>query len=76
VVLLLRSTKGDTMICRLLHALFGAFLGALIAIGALWYFVDQINWGFVCLSAGACAILAFAWGEPFLDWLKEVWWWT
>jgi len=56
--------------------LLGAFLGALIAIGALWYFADQINWIFVSLSAGTCAILAFAGGEPFLDWLKEIWWWT
>ncbi len=61
---------------RFLHALLGAFLGALVAASALWWFADEMNWAFVSASSGVCAILAFAWGEPFLEWLREVWWWT
>ncbi len=64
------------MINRVLHALLGAFLGALIALGVLWWWVDAINWIFVGASAGVCAILSFAWGEPFLEWLKDIWWWS
>lgn len=64
------------MINRLFHAILGAILGVLVAASALWYFTDQPNWIFVSGSSGVCAILAFAWGEPFLEWLKEVWWWT
>ena len=63
------------MITKFLHALFGAFLGALTALSALFWF-HKLNWIFVCLCAGVCAVLAFAWGEPFLDWLKENWWKT
>ena len=60
---------------RFLHALLGAFLGALAALSALWSF-DELNWIFVSLCAGICAVLSFAWGEPFLEWLKDVWWKT
>ena len=65
----------DAMIERLLHALLGAFMGAIIAIGALWFF-DDINWIFVSISAAVCGVLAFVGGESVLDWLKELWWWT
>lgn len=60
---------------RLLHALLGAFLGGLIAIGTLCFFYD-INWVFVSISAAVCGVLAFVGGESVLDWLKELWWWT
>ena len=63
------------MITRFLHALLGAFLGALLAIGAL-YWVDEINWIFVGASAAVCAVLSFAWGESFLEWLRDIWWRT
>lgn len=58
------------------HALLGAFLGSLISIGVQWYGTDPINWLFVALGAGVCAVLAFLWDESFLEWLKELWWWT
>lgn len=61
---------------RFLDALLGAFLGTLVALGALWWWMDEINWIFVGLSAVVCAILSFAWGESFLEWLKDLWWWT
>ena len=32
------------MIDRFLHSLLGAFLGSLIALGALWWCTDAINW--------------------------------
>ena len=63
------------MISRFLHALLGGFLGALIAVSALWW-LDEINWIFIGATAGVCAILAFAFGESFLEWLKELWWWV
>lgn len=66
----------DKTIDRILHVLFGAFLGALVALSALWWWLDEINWIFVGASAVVCAILAFAWGKPFLEWLKEAWWHT
>ena len=62
------------MIEKLLYALLGAFMGAIIAIGALFWFVDGINWIFVSISAAVCGVLAFAGGESVLDWLKELWW--
>ena len=65
----------DNMQKKLLHGLLGAFLGALISISALFWF-STLNWTFVALGAGACAILSFAWGEPFLEWLQEVFWWS
>lgn len=61
---------------RFLDALLGAFLGAFVALSALWWWMDEINWIFVVVSAAVCAILAFAWGKPFIEWLKDVWWWT
>ena len=69
-----RESRDPATINRLLHALLGALLGALVAISTLWLWADTVNWIFVALSAGVCAVLAFAWGEPFLDWLKELWW--
>ena len=67
---------GDFIGPAVLHALLGAFLGAFVAVSALWWLADEVNWIFVSASSGVCAILAFAWGEPFLEFLKEVWWWT
>lgn len=64
------------MIERILYALFGAFLGTLMAVSVQWGIADQINWLFVGLGGVLCAVLAFAWGEPFTAWLKKVWWWT
>ena len=64
------------MIDRSLYALFGAFLGAVVAAVALWFSADTINWLIVAAAAGVCAVLAFVWGEPVIEWIKEIWWWT
>ena len=64
------------MIDRFLYGLLGAFLGAIVAVSALWFAADTINWIVVAVPFGACAVLAFVWGEPFTEWLKEIWWWT
>jgi hypothetical protein len=56
------------MLLRLIHALFGAFLGAAIA---FWGF-DGFNWSLISICAGISGVLAFIWGEPFLEHLK--WW--
>lgn len=68
--------RHDRMIEKLLHALLGGFLGALIAVSTVWFWADDINWIFVGVCAGCCAVLSFAWGKPFLEWLSEIWWWT
>tara|TARA_B100000745_G_C19946655_1_gene319480 strand:+ start:68 stop:250 length:183 start_codon:yes stop_codon:yes gene_type:complete len=59
------------MLLRLIHALFGAVLGAAIA---FWFNIefDGFNWNLISICAGICGVLAFVWGEPFLEWLK--WW--
>lgn len=64
------------MATRLLHAFAGAFLGSLLAISVLWYFADAINWLFVGASAAVCALLAGIWGEGFIEFLRDLWWWT
>ena len=56
---------------RFLHALLGAFMGSIIGLGALLVFAGDINWLFVSFAAITCAIMAFVWGESFLEWLKE-----
>ena len=63
-----------TVFQRLLFGLFGFFLGVLVAISALWWFADSVNWWAVGVSGAICAILAAYFGEPFIDWLKETWW--
>jgi hypothetical protein len=63
------------MVLRFIHASFGAFLGAAFgAANAFWIF-DEFNWNLTSICAGICGVLAFVWGEPFIEWLKENWWW-
>jgi hypothetical protein len=59
---------------RLLYALLGFVLGGLVTASASWWFADSIVWWAVGAGAGACAVLAFCFGEPFVEWLREVWW--
>ena len=61
---------------RFMHGLFGFFLGALVAISALWWFTAAIPWWAVGASGVICAALASCFGEPFIEWLKEAWWWS
>jgi hypothetical protein len=56
------------MLLRLIHALFGAVLGVAIP---FWIF-DGFNWTLISICSGICGVLAFVWGESFLQWLK--WW--
>ena len=63
------------MLLRLFHALIGAVLGAVFgAVGAFWYFGVFINWNLISICAGICGVLAFVWGEQFLDEFFN--WWT
>ena len=61
------------MLERFLHGLAGLFLGGLITASVLWWW-DEINWAIVAGGAGICAVLAFVWGLPFIEWLKELFW--
>ena len=55
------------MLLRLFHALIGAVLGAVfVAAGAFW-FLEIFNWNLISIGAGICGVLAFVWGEQFLD---------
>jgi len=52
---------------RLVHALVGAVLGAVfVAAGAFW-FLEIFNWNLISIGAGICGVLAFVWGESFLE---------
>jgi len=52
---------------RLVHALIGAVLGAVfVAAGAFW-FLEIFNWNLISIGAGICGVLAFVWGESFLE---------
>ena len=61
------------MLERLVHAILGFFLGALVTASALWW-LDEINWAVVAAGGGICAVLAFIWGLQFLEWLKDLFW--
>ena len=61
----------DSFAQRVVYGIFGAFLGALIAVLALFY-VYEISWLFVGMSAAACFIVAFFIGEKAVLWLKEI----
>jgi hypothetical protein len=55
------------MLLRLIHALIGAVLGAVfVAAGAFW-FLEIFNWNLISIGAGICGVLAFVWGESFLE---------
>ena len=56
---------------RLYNGLLGALLGSITAVAVQWWFAE-VNWIFVAICAGVCFVVAFIWGEPFLDWLKDV----
>ena len=56
---------------RILTAVFGAFLGALIALAAMWWLWD-IHWLFVAISAAVCGVLTLVWGDPFIKVLYRV----
>jgi hypothetical protein len=53
----------------------GAFLAAIVAISALWFWHD-INWIFVAIAAAFGFLLAGFQGRQALSWLYELWWWT
>ena len=61
----------DSFAQRVVYGIFGAFLGALIAILTLFY-VYEISWLFVGLAGTACFIVAFFLGEKAVLWLKEI----
>ena len=56
---------------RFMYGMFGAFLGAIIALLALFWF-DQINWTFVSISAAVCFVVSFFLGKEAIEVLKEI----
>ena len=64
------------MLLRLIHALIGAVLGAVFGVAVAFWFLEVLNWNQISICAGIAGVLAFVWGEPVIDWLKEnLWWW-
>ena len=62
------------MLLRLLHVLLGAFFGAAFGVVNAFWFFDALNWNLISICAGISGVLAFVWGEPFIEWLKENLW--
>ena len=64
------------MLLRLFHALIGAVLGAVFGVAVAFWFLEVFNWNLISICAGIAGVLAFVWGEPVIDWLKEnLWLW-
>ena len=64
------------------NALTGALLGALIGGGlglgaCIWIIEGTLLFPGDTIIAGAliCGTLGFFFGEDFIEWLKESWWW-
>lgn len=56
----------------------GAVLGALGGLGVCMWIIDEPPFfqGDTILIGGViCGVLGFIFGESFLEWLKENWWW-
>ncbi|NLX56874.1 MAG: hypothetical protein GXY58_17345 [Planctomycetaceae bacterium] len=66
--------NGPALSHRVVHGVCGFFLGAGIALGLAW--IVWIPWWGVVGAGIVCAVLAFCWGEPCVDLLKEIWWWS
>jgi hypothetical protein len=56
----------------------GALVGGGLGLGACTFIFERTLW-FTgdAMLAGAlvCGVLGFFWGEGFIDWLRENWWW-
>jgi len=64
------------MLLRLFHALIGAVLGAVFGVAVAFWFLEVFNSNLISICAGIAGVLAFVWGEPVIDWLKEnLWLW-
>ena len=64
------------MLLRLFHALIGAVLGGVFGVAVAFWFLEVLNWNQISICAGIAGVLAFVWGEPVIDWLKEnLWLW-
>ena len=64
------------MLLRLFHALIGAVLGAVFGVAVAFWDLEVFNWNLISICAGIAGVLAFVWGEPVIDWLKEnLWLW-
>ena len=63
------------MLQRVIHGLFGAFLGAVIAFGAAWYF-EQYVLVFVLVGSVVCFFAAFVLGDRVFEWLARIGWWV
>jgi hypothetical protein len=71
----MHGKEGCGLLERLLRGLVGAFLGAVIALGAgCWW--DEANWPVVAGAAAVGGVLAAVGGETVLELLKEIWWWS
>lgn len=64
------------------NTLTGAFLGALVGSGlglgaCILIFEETLLFAGDTLLLGAliCGVLGFVYGDEFIEWLKENWWW-
>ena len=62
------------MLLRLFHALVGAVLGGVFGVAVAFWFLEVFNSNLISICAGIAGVLAFVWGEPVINWLKENLW--
>ena len=67
--------QGPAVGQRLVHGSCGAFLAALVAMSAHFWWTD-INWWVVAIVAAFGFLLAWFVGEEAIEFLKSVLWWS
>ena len=63
---------------RIAAAVVGALFGSLIGLGICWGLIaEDLLFVGDTIVAGAliCGTLGFIFGDRFVDWLRENWWW-
>ncbi len=72
------SVNDDHLANIISGVLLGALVGAGLGLGVCVYIIEG-TWLFtgdtVLFGVIICGVLGFLFGEPFIDWLKENWWW-
>ncbi len=66
------------IIARLVYGLFGAILGALIALSSLWFYLEleASHWPIIATAAGIGFVMGALGGNRAIELLKEIWWWS
>ncbi len=58
--------------------LLGALCGAGVGLGVCMFIIDEpplFPGDTILIGAIICGTLGYFWGEGFIEWLKENWWW-